>query len=283
MLLGKMMGKPVKDYYEVLGIERTASPEEIKRGYFGKVRHYPPERFPEEFKELRTAYDTLSDKEKRAKYDETGALPEAILPLLYQAHKANNLGHHARAAEFYETILQLHPELNNVRKEYAWTLEDGDKPGKAMEVWEYLCKKHPDNAEYALGLVESYRRRLWRKKAHTQYRRALELDQNNSECWLSFIRCYIDADEWDEARALCAEALDTVGEAGDIYLHLCAFGLYEGMDAVRTEQSLQNILRKAKEAHQKGNLILKVQSEDGFEAIVFELLRRVEDEKSIHL
>jgi Tfp pilus assembly protein PilF len=283
MVLGEMMGKPIKDYYEVLSVERTASPEEIKRAYFGKVRQYPPERFPEEFKELRAAYDTLSDKEKRAEYDETGALPELILPLLYQGRKANDLGHHAKAAEFYKTILQLHPELNNVRKEYAWTLEDGDKHGKAMEAWEHLCKQHPANAEYALGLADSYNHRGWHKKALAQYRRALELDKSDSECWLSFIRCHIDADEWDEARAVCAQALDTIGEKGDIHLYLCAFGLYEGTDAALAEQSLQSIRRKAKETYQEGNLRSRVQDEAEFETIVFGLLSRVEAEESIHL
>jgi curved DNA-binding protein CbpA len=288
MVLGEMMGKPARDYYEVLNVERTASPQEIKRAYFGKVRQYPPERFPEEFKELRAAYDTLSDKEKRDEYDETGALPESMLPLLYKGRKANNLGHHTKAAEFYETILHLHPELDKVRQEYAWTLEDDGKTGKATEAWEYLCKQYPANAEYALALAESYRHRGWSKKALVQYRRALELDRSNCECWLSFIRYRIDEDEWDEARALCAQALDTVGEAGSLHLYFCAFGLYEGTDIVLAEQCLKNILRKMKETHQEGNREpeaqrAKIQNEDEFEAIVAVLLSRVEGEESIHL
>jgi hypothetical protein len=278
----EMMGD-IKDYYEVLGIERTAAPEEIKRSYFGKVRQYPPERFPEEFKELRAAYDTLSDKEKRAEYDENGALPESILPLLYQGRTANGLGRHAEAAEFYKTILRLHPELDKVRKEYAWTLEDDGKTGKAMEVWEYLCKQVPDNAGYALALAESYGHRLWHKKAFAQYRRALELDKSNPGCWLSFIKYHIDMDEWDEARAVCRQALDTVGEAGSIYLYVCAFDLFESTDTVLAEQNLKNILRKAKEMHSGTLTGASSLNEDDFEAIVFGLLNRIEGEESIHL
>jgi tetratricopeptide (TPR) repeat protein len=143
-----------------------------------------------------------------------------------------------------------------------------------MEVWEYLCEQEPANAEYALELAESYGQRGWRKKAYAQYLRTLELDKNNSECWLSFIRCHIDADEWDEARAICVQALDVVGEQGEIDLYLCAFGLYEGTSPALAEQSLQIILRKAKEARP---------GDEDFEAIVFELLRRIEGNKSIRL
>jgi curved DNA-binding protein CbpA len=267
------MDKPVRDYYEVLGVEKTASGEEIKRAYFGKVRQYPPERFPEEFKELRAAYDTLSDVKKRGEYDESGALPEAMLPLLYQGRKANKQGHYAKAAEFYETILHLYPELDKVRQEYAWNLEDAGKTGKAAEVWQYLCEQCPANAEYALALAESYGGRGWGKKAIGQYRRALELDRNNSECWLSFIHYHIDAGEPDKARTLCAEALDAVGEKGDIRLYFCAFGLCEGSDDALAERSLQNILRTAQETPR---------NEAELGTILFGLIDRIDGPESIH-
>jgi hypothetical protein len=272
----------VKDYYEVLGVGRTAAPEEIKRSYFARVRQYPPERFPEEFKELRAAYDTLSDKEKRAEYDENGSLPESILPLLYQGRKAGNLGRHAKAAEFYKSILRLHPELDKIREEYAWALEDSGKTGKATEVWEYLCKQCPSNAGYALSLAESYGNRLWHKKALAQYRRALELDKSDPECWLSFIKYLIEMDECDEARVICRQALDAVGETGGIYLYLTAFMLFETEDAALAGQNLETIILKAKEMHSGASAGASPFKEDDYEAAVFILLSRIEEQDSIH-
>ncbi len=68
-----------KDYYEVLGVSRNASTEEIKRAYKDLVKKWHPdlhkddkEQAEEKFKEIREAYEVLSDPQKRAQYDKFG-------------------------------------------------------------------------------------------------------------------------------------------------------------------------------------------------------------------
>lgn len=67
-----------RDYYEVLGVGRNATDEEIKKAYRKKAIQYHPDKNPgnkeaeEKFKEAAEAYDVLSNKEKRAKYDQFG-------------------------------------------------------------------------------------------------------------------------------------------------------------------------------------------------------------------
>ena len=72
------MAENKRDYYEVLGVDKTATAEEIKKAYRKAAMKYHPDRNPgdkeaeEKFKELGEAYEVLSDSEKRSRYDQFG-------------------------------------------------------------------------------------------------------------------------------------------------------------------------------------------------------------------
>jgi molecular chaperone DnaJ len=96
-----------RDYYEVLGVERTVEFEEIKKSYRRLAIKYHPDKNPgdkaaeEKFKELSEAYEALSDPQKRAAYDQYG---HAAFDPRMRGGRSGGFGFHDPADIFREVF-----------------------------------------------------------------------------------------------------------------------------------------------------------------------------------
>src|SRR3954468_6950850 len=87
-----------KDYYAMLGVKKTATPEEIRKAFRKLARKYHPDVNPgdkkaeEKFKEISEANDILSDEKKRKVYDQLGFYSDQIDPAQAAAY-ARQQGH----------------------------------------------------------------------------------------------------------------------------------------------------------------------------------------------
>src|SRR5436305_12755752 len=86
------MATATKDYYGLLGVKKTASPEEIRKAFRKLARKYHPDVNPndkkaeEKFKEISEANDVLSDPKKRKIYDQLGFYSDNIDPAAAEAY-----------------------------------------------------------------------------------------------------------------------------------------------------------------------------------------------------
>jgi molecular chaperone DnaJ len=86
------MATTTKDYYALLGVKKTASPEEIRKAFRKLARKYHPDVNPgdkkaeEKFKEISEANDVLSDEKKRKVYDQVGFYSDQIDPSQAEAY-----------------------------------------------------------------------------------------------------------------------------------------------------------------------------------------------------
>lgn len=58
----------MKTPFDILGVEEDATDEVIKKAYLRKVRQYPPERAPEQFQNIRAAFEAIQTQHQRLKY-----------------------------------------------------------------------------------------------------------------------------------------------------------------------------------------------------------------------
>src|SRR5213596_1123709 len=87
-----------KDYYEILGVKKTASAEDIRKAFRKLARKYNPDVNPgdkkaeEKFKEMSEANDVLSDPKKRKSNDQVGYYPNNSDPAAAEAYAKDGQG-----------------------------------------------------------------------------------------------------------------------------------------------------------------------------------------------
>jgi molecular chaperone DnaJ len=143
-----------KDFYDVLGVDRSASTDDIKKAYRKLAIKYHPDKtagdkdLEEKFKEIAEAYEVLSDEEKRKRYDAFGSVKGPSVDDSFEDLRAQfrqHFGGHTQQVQkgtsvAYYAVLTLEEILTGVRKKIQYNKQvvckscngNGSKYGKSL-------------------------------------------------------------------------------------------------------------------------------------------------------
>ncbi|MBC7348789.1 MAG: J domain-containing protein [Candidatus Aminicenantes bacterium] len=190
-----------RNYYELLGVSRVATDEEIKKAYFNLARKYHPDRFNstltdhslvnEVFNAITTAYRTLSEPDQRKKYDQQLVAPQQETAedlarkaeIKYrQGRTLYNQGMYEEAVIFLEEAIRL----KRAKADYYLLLAMAESKlpaykKKAEEDFLRAIEMEPWNAEGFVGLGLLYLGEGLKVRAKKQLQRALEIDPDHHQ------------------------------------------------------------------------------------------------------
>lgn len=192
------------DFYRVLGLEKSASADEIKRAYLALLRTHTPERAPETFKRIREAYETLSDPTKRGQYDTR--LDPRISELLSNAAKAMQDQEYARAEQLYKQVLLESPDLSWVRNLLGMCFLHQNRPLDAITQLERVLQLPTVDPSMHANLAHAYAMVRRYDDAEREFKIAMGLAGDRGfEYGLALIEMIANRGEVDAADRLAQE------------------------------------------------------------------------------
>lgn len=177
----------MRNSYEVLGLKQGATPEEIKKAYFTLVRQYPPEENPEEFREIREAYEQLNKSGKIQNGPEFEPITDqAAAQMLKEIQEYQRIGNPRLFRDACEEARRIFP--NEIQFLYLLAIAQRrmGNTGKSVKSGEELIKLQPENVWFWKELAISYMERGYSKKAFSAFQKAYALGCRESDFLLLY-------------------------------------------------------------------------------------------------
>ncbi len=200
------------DYYAVLDVSEQATADEIKRAYFRKVREHSPEEDPTGFQLVRTAYETLSDPQKRSDYDATRAFGGQIREWMDEAVEAMEDEEFDTAIDLLKRVVALNPHAYAAWDMLGSAYFAEEEYGNARRVFLKLVQEQPDVASHHLHLGACLLEEDDLAAARSALRRAHELQPYNAQPCILLSRSYRESQDWEQAIQWLERAIGADGK-----------------------------------------------------------------------
>ena len=152
---GRSRKPKLENYYKILGVRSNATQASIKQKYIAAVKSNPPETHPEEFQQIRRAYETLRDPQKRREYDlvrKYGGKHEKMMDDAWQHIEA---GRYDKAEALLHQLIELIPEDHNLHLVLAQIAILQEDIPLFYEQFEILEKNAPTKEQPMLRVLKS--------------------------------------------------------------------------------------------------------------------------------
>jgi curved DNA-binding protein CbpA len=106
----KRKKEKIENLYKILGTRSNISQERIKEKYIEKLREFPPETHPEEFQEIRRAYETLKDPKKRKQYDMMRKYGDKIESIMEEVRFLMVIENYKKAEKLLKYVDEIDPD-----------------------------------------------------------------------------------------------------------------------------------------------------------------------------
>src|SRR6185312_4754179 len=199
---GVNMGESAHNFYEVLGIDRSADERAIKKAYFALVRKFPPETHPDDFKRIREAYEVLSNPQSRADYDAVNQYDQygaEVSTHLKAGTEAMEQSAWTRAQSELIAVLEQQPQLHFARDLLGMAYLNAHKPADAMREFTRLVTEQPANAVYHLHKGYAHYAQNQYAPALDCYREARKLDPADTRSLVATADCLVAQKQYEPA------------------------------------------------------------------------------------
>lgn len=236
----------MKNFYEILQVEKTADEKQIKKQYSVLIRQFHPEKYPEKYREIREAYDVLKDPKSKENYD---------ISLLHgkQLQELENVGREALENEDYvlavrnfEQILEIDSKNSIIKNLLGETLIGQRRYKKALLLFFELFEDYPNNIGYICRLGFCNEKLGDLNKAEKLYIKAYEIEENDKESVKWLINLYWNQKKYYKAEKFLKEDIyrDGILDFSDFQSFTKLLETYIMMDEVGDLLKVINDMKK---------------------------------------
>ncbi|HZK57520.1 MAG TPA: DnaJ domain-containing protein [Clostridia bacterium] len=237
-----------ENLYKILGTRSNIGQGRIKEKYIEKVKEFPPETHPEEFQDIRRAYEVLRDVNKRKQYDLQRKYGGKLEKIMEDAASSMSEGKFEKAAELMDYALEMDPDNTSVRLTQAELFLDMEDIEKFYDIVDRIMEECDiEDKQYVLFIGSNM---LYTNEYYDEALAILEKNKKHITDMKEYhklrIRAFLGSDDFQQAWGEFKYALPSINNLTIENLNMLTCWLNIAMNLGKWGEisKIQNYIRK---------------------------------------